>query len=249
MAVNRRVTRQKRQVKLLDVVEWDDDEPVTVGDTIIQAVRAAVPPAQAARAVGVNEHVYRNWMRDGARLAIERAEAHTSGVRRRALTHRDQGLLWFYEEMQEALAVAEATLARSMHALATGEGLTTGQVVRKIERQVAADGTVAEVEVERKVTQANVLPNVEANKFMLRAMAPERWAATDKLEVVGSGGGPVEHHHTHSVPVLEDMVAKVAAKLQGRDSPCDAQDEPEPLGPHSQPQQAVPAIEATATEV
>jgi len=239
VAVNKRITRQKRQVKLLDVVSWDEDEPVTVGDTIAQAVRASVPPAQAARAVGVSEYTFRSWMREGAQLAIERAEAESIGERRRQLSHRQQGLLWFYEEMQQALAAAEANLARSLHALATGDGLSTGQVVRKIERQVQGDGTVKEVEVERKVTQANVLPNVEANKFLLRAMAPERWAANDKVEVVGAGGGPVEHHHTHSVPVLEDMVAKVAAKLQGRDEP-----EPvAPLGPDSQP-----TIEATATE-
>lgn len=233
--MNRRVSRQKQQVRLLDVVSWtgaDEDEPVTVGDTIAQAVRAAVPPAQAARAVGVNEHVFRKWMREGAQLAIERAEAEANGVRRRQLTHRQQGLLWFYEEMQEALAVAEVNMVKALNALATGEGLSTGQVVRKIERQVQPDGTTKEVEVERKVTQANVLPNVEANKFLLKVLAPERYAANDKVELVGAGGGPVEHHHTHSVPALEDMVAKVAAKLQGRDAP-------EPL----------PApIEATATE-
>ena len=81
-------------------------------------------------------------------------------------------------------------------------------------------------------------PEVKARAFALGANDYlVKWP--DKVEVVGSGGGPVEHHHTHSVPVLEDMVAKVAAKLQGRDEP-----EPvEPLGPDSQP-----AIEATATE-
>jgi hypothetical protein len=92
---------------------------------------------------------------------------------------------------------------------------------------------VREVEVERKVVQANVLPNFEAARFLLRQQAPERWGNGDRVEVVGSGAVAVEHHHTHTVQ-LEDMVEKLAAKIS---NPIDTTaDEIPALGPDSQPE-------------
>lgn len=231
-----RKPRPTRQVNhLLDVLEYrDDGEAVTVGDRIIESIRHGLRVGEAAAAAGVGASCYSMWISQGAKLAKEQADIEAGVAPGRRLKQSEQGLLWFYQEVTQAKAEHERRLVTALDALATGEGLTTGTVTRKVEWVTQADGTRREVEVERKVTQANVLPNADAAKFLLRAAAPERWAGTDRLEVVSTGA--VEHHHTHSVPVLEDMVAKLAEKIGGRDVVDTTADEIPALGPHSQPE-------------
>lgn len=226
-----------RVLHLLDVVDYDEvGEAITVGDRVIESVRRNLGVTEAANAAGVQASTAQGWLRDGAKLSAERIAAAEGVGSYRRLSQRDKALLWFYDGITTARAEAEQRLVIALDALATGEGLQTGQVVRKIEVSVGPDGKRIENEVERRVTQSPVLPNVEALKFVLKAKAPERWGNTDTLEVVGGGGGPVEHHHTHSMPALEDLVGKLAEKLAGssRRQVIDV----EPLGPGSQPQLA-----------
>lgn len=250
------VTRQPKgvnradQPKLLDVIEWTEHDAdgtpvdgVTVGDRIIDSIRRNLGVNEACAAAGVWPQAYRAWLTAGAEVAKERAAMEAGVTPRRKLSTRDSAVWWFYQQVEQAKAEAERRLVHAVDARGTGDGLIASVVTRKLAPDPSGTidprtGQVAMVELERTEKRNRVLPDAAAAEWLLTRRHPERWGGTATLEVMGTGAGQVEHHHTHSIPALEDMLGKVAAKIEGRVTDTTATEvlpDIPPLGPDSQP--------------
>jgi hypothetical protein len=252
---------RRDQPRLLDVLEWTEweldadgnpiaDRPIdgiTVGDRIIDSVRRNLGVAEACAAAGVtHQFIYYRWLEQGAKVAQERAAMAAGTVQNRKLSATDSAVWWFYQGIEQAKAEAERRLVLAIDQRGTGDDLVQSTETRQLER---VNGQM--VEVKRTVKKNRVLPDSASAQWLLARKHPEKWGGTGTLEVMG-GGEPgratIEHHHTHSVPALEDMLAKVAAKIEGRPTQQTQADDDlghiPPLTPDVQP-----AIEASAVEV
>lgn len=205
--------RVRPEVALLEVVETvEDDEtgeivPVLVADVLLAAVRRNLSGNQAAKAADVPLSTYRLWLSRGAEVAKQEAAKAAGEIAKRRISKADEAYWWFWREHQAAEAEAERRLVTALDALGTGEGLVTETVTEK----VAVDDDGNEKLLERTKRTANVLPDKQAAEWLLARRFPERWGSTDTLEVVGAGGGPVEHRHT--VEGLEDMIAGLRTRM------------------------------------
>jgi hypothetical protein len=214
--------------KLMDVLEWrDDGEAYTRADAILDAIRRNTPIETALQANGIGKTTYYRWLREGADIAAERAAMQAGTVPYRRPSKRQEALWWFWQQVQQAEAQAEQELVGAMHDRATG-ALQAAVVTRELEPKLDEHGRPmldehgrpAMVEVKRSEKRNRVLPDTAALQFLLKTRHGERWRGTDTLEVVGSGGGPVEHRHVHTVEGMESLLDKVAERLNAK--PIDA---------------------------
>jgi hypothetical protein len=110
----------------------------------------------------------------------------------------------FFEALKRGKLEADGKVAASMYKRATGYNYEEDHI------------SVYQGEPVIVPTTKHIPPDVGAAKMWLKNRHPELWADSQRMEVTGKDGGPIEHHHGHIQIDLTDFSVeelKVLRKL------------------------------------
>lgn len=200
--MSRRTGRPKgRPTKLDQVVSHDDQgRPITCGDLITQAVRAGNYIETAAAMAGVHKSSIYTWLSDGARVS----QALNQGKRRGEFTRYERLAAGFSDAVVQAQAEATA------HDVALTAQLAAGGYQRVVET-VKVDGDGKTIEASRRVETAE--PDGAMLRWRLERRTPELFGPTQRVEVSGPEGQPIELSIADRRANLLADLDKLAGKL------------------------------------
>lgn len=172
---------------------------VTIGDFIVEQIKAGVDPVNAAGAVGVMPSEFQAWMREGT-LTINRVNSGTDW--NTAFTAEQQDCALLAERVIRAHSQHISRLTIVSEQLARG-GIDTERRVRK-----SVNGQV----VEEVVTTSKTLPDGDMIKWKLEKLEPQVYGPKATLNVTVSDMTDTE--------AVADVVLKrmneIAASLRAR---------------------------------
>lgn len=182
-----------------------DDSGVTVGDRIIAAVRAGNYLETAAALAGVRTSTIRDWLYNGN--ATLRALAN--GTPAHELPRHQLRYAEFADAITRAEAEAEAEDVARLQVLARGQAVATKEViVEKRDR----DGNLVEATT-RKETET-LAPDSAALRWRLERRHPRRWQGSQRVELTGEDGGPVELTVAEKREHVLEALSRVASERE-----------------------------------
>lgn len=205
---------------LNDVIDVVREREITRFDRIIEHLRIGGYLEAASARGGLTLNTVNRWLRDGARLA----QALLDGQRENAdLTVEERDLVRFAHAVYEAEAQGEHALLTQAHRFVIG-GLERQIITRKViparEGGVAPDGTLIEerpeITLEETTRTETTLPDPAMIRWRLERRYPNRWASTQRVELSGREGGPIQVEDRSAVDVLLgelDQMAERAAEV------------------------------------
>jgi hypothetical protein len=164
-----------------------DGTVVTIADRILASVAAGNYIETAAASAGIHKTSVYEWARVGARVNA----ALMAGQRRSEFTKHERRCAEFSDALLRAEAEAEAADVTVAAQLAQG-GLKqrTVKTVKRTKKDTA--GQVLESHETAETTETSTLPDGAMIRWRLAKRHPERWGGTDRVEISGPGGGPIE---------------------------------------------------------
>lgn len=168
----------------------EDGSRLTVGDAIVEALRAGNYIEVAASQVGVGKTAVYEWLARGARA---RRQSIRSGD---PVPPSERIFVGFADAVEEAQAVAEARDVALLASLARG-----GIVQEVITETVDAEGHL----VNRKVERRRTLPDAKALMWRLERRFTSRWGHQGSLEVTGAGGEPLIPRTDRASALADEM--------------------------------------------
>lgn len=182
-----------------------DGQPVTVADRIIAAVRAGNYLETAAALAGVRVATIRDWLYQGN--ATLRALAN--GAEQHELPHHHIRYAEFADAVARAEAEAEAEDVARLQLLARGQATTTKEVT--VERR-NADGELVE-RTTRSETET-LAPDSAALRWRLERRHPRRWQGSQRVELTGEEGGPIELTVAEKRDAVLDTLSRLASERE-----------------------------------
>lgn len=182
-----------------------DGTEVTVADRIIAAVRAGNYLETAAALAGVRTSTIRDWLYNGN--ATLRALAN--GTSPHELPSHQLRYAEFADAITRAEAEAEAEDVARLQVLARGQAVATKEViVEKRDR----DGNLVEATT-RKETET-LAPDSAALRWRLERRHPRRWQGSQRVELTGEDGGPVELTVAEKREHVLEALSRVASERE-----------------------------------
>ena len=187
------------------IIERCDGQPITVADRIIAAVRAGNYLETAAALAGVRVATIRDWLYTGN--ATLRALAN--GAEQHELPHHHIRYAEFADAIARAEAEAEAEDVARLQLLARGQATTTKEVT--VERR-NADGELVE-RTTRSETET-LAPDSAALRWRLERRHPRRWQGSQRVELTGEEGGPIELTVAEKRDAVLDTLSRLASERE-----------------------------------
>lgn len=182
-----------------------DGTVITVADRVIAAVRAGNYLETAAALAGVRPNTIRGWLYTGN--ATLRALA--SGTPHHDLPSQDLRYAEFADALTRAEAEAEAEDVARLQVLARGQATSRKEVtVEKRDRDGNLLETTSRTEVE------TLPPDSTALRWRLATRHPTRWQGTQRVELTGEDGGPVELTVAEKREHVLDVLSRVAVERE-----------------------------------
>lgn len=150
---------------------------VTVADRILASLRVGAPLYEAADAAGVGRETVRGWIKLAGTLTVQ----HAGNLDRATLTAFERRCIEFSGSVEEARA------AWLIDTLTIHERLARGGIPQEI---ITVKTDAGGVELERSVRTTATLPSERALEWRMKHLRPDLYS--DRLELTGAGGGPIE---------------------------------------------------------
>lgn len=169
-------------------------------DAIVHAVLEGNHLTAAAAAAGVSRATLYRWidLANDVEEAIEAGKPYDDG----ALPYLD-----FRDRLADARAQAEMRAVKVIHRAMQGGYVKSEKPLQDAEGHVMYNANNGDLIVERTYAE----PDGRLALSYLARSRPDQWgqSATNRVELTGSGGGPVQHE----VSVHEDQISKLAGRL------------------------------------
>jgi hypothetical protein len=177
---------------------------VTVSDRIVAALRAGNYLDPAAAAAGIPVDTVKGWLRLAGRLLIK----HRGDTEAATLTAHERRCIAFSHAVEEAEATWEVDANTTHERLARG-GLP--QVTETIKRGPSPGNGEPGPVLEVQTRTTHTLPDARVIEWRLKHRFPERYS--DRIEVSGPGGGPIELSQEERASALAEL-ARVFRKAK-----------------------------------
>jgi hypothetical protein len=182
----------------------EDGTTVTVGEHVIQAVRAGNYIETAAASAGIDKSTLYEWLKRGAQVGTDVEEGRRTAPRKGS---------YEYELRKFSHAVAEAEAEWEVGANATLERLGRRRPVTETRETTETSPTG---EVTTKVTTLRKTDEADSAtiRWRLERKYPKRYGRS-LVEVSGPDGGPISVDvKAEARAVLESMVERIAANTR-----------------------------------
>lgn len=198
MATKARPAPTRPQLTAILPSDQTPGRSVTVGDFVIEQIKAGVDPANAAGTVGVTPGEFMAWMREGT-LGLGKLN---SGVDWRLFTRDQQDFTLFADKVIRARSAHIARLS------ITSEQVARGGVERRSSRTKTVNGQVVEI-IE---TVERTLPDGDMLRWKLEKLEPAVYGPKATLNVTVA-----DLTDTSDVAdVVERRMREIAASLRAR---------------------------------